>query len=101
MAHWIVKIEEKAENELITLLEKKIISSSDVKVLLRWVSEIEEFGPEYVSTSKEWRDHELDRKWKGYRSSAFSHSGRIIYKIIEDRIIVTVARVTTDHNYKR
>lgn len=101
MAFWKVKMEDEAEAELTKLLKDKIVTSADIKVLLRWVFEMEEFGPGYVAKSSEWRDHELDREWRGYRSSAFGSSGRVIYKIIDDQIIVQVARVTTDHNYKK
>ena len=101
MAHWTVKIEDKAEAELIKLLEDEIVTKADIKVLLRWVSEMEEFGPQYVAKSKKWHDHELAREWTGHRSSAFSRSGRVIYKIFNDQIVVHVARVTTDHNYKK
>ena len=101
MVQWEVVMEEKAEAEFTKLLKHKIITMADIKALLRWVSEMEEFGPEYVAESRDWHDHELDREWKGYRSSAFSHSGRVIYKIIDDQIIVRVARVTSNHNYKK
>jgi mRNA-degrading endonuclease YafQ of YafQ-DinJ toxin-antitoxin module len=99
--YWTVKIEDKARVELAKLLKSKVITKADIKVLLRWVSEMEELGPEYIATSKEWYDHELEREWKGYRSSAFSHSGRIIYRVFNDKIIVQVAKVTADHNYKK
>ncbi len=101
MARWKVKMEDEAEAELTELLKDKIVTPADIKVLLRWVSEMEEFGPEYVARSREWHDHELEREWQGHRSSAFSSSGRIIYKIVDDQIIVQVARVTTDHSYKK
>jgi mRNA-degrading endonuclease YafQ of YafQ-DinJ toxin-antitoxin module len=101
VAHWTVKMEDKAEAELTKLLKDKIITKADIKVLLRWVSEMEEFGPKYVAKSSEWYDHELDRDWLGYRSSAFSSSGRVIYKIMDDQIIVQVTRVTASHNYKK
>lgn len=101
VVRWKVKMEDKAEDELTLLLKKRIVTKEDVKVLLRWVSEMEEFGPEYIAKSKEWYDHELEREWSGYRSSAFSHAGRVIYRIVEDLILVEVARVTTDHNYKK
>lgn len=101
MTHWKVKMEDKAEAELTILLKDKIVTTADIKVLLRWVSEMEEFGPTYVANSSEWHDHELEREWSGHRSSAFSHSGRVIYKIIDDQIIVLVARVTANHNYKK
>ncbi|MBC7429844.1 MAG: hypothetical protein H7336_14615 [Bacteriovorax sp.] len=101
MTGWKVKMEYKAEAELTQLLKYKIITLSDIKVLLQWVSEMEEFGPEYIAQSNEWYDHELEREWYGPRSSAFSNTGRIIYKILNDEIIVQVARVTTDHNYRK
>lgn len=101
MAHWKVKMEDKAEAELTKLLRDNIITKADIRVLLRWVSEMEVLGPEYVANSKVWHDHDLDREWEGYRSSAFSSSGRVIYKVIDDLIIVQVARVTADHNYRK
>lgn len=101
MLRWKVKIEERAETELTQLLKDKVVTLADIKVLLRWVSDMEEFGPEYVANSNEWHDHALEREWEGYRSSAFSSSGRVIYKIFEDLIVVKVARVTTNHNYKK
>lgn len=101
MAKWTVDITVKAKAELKELLIQKVINNADVKVLLRWVDEMEEFGPEYVAQSSEWHDHELEREWKGFRSSAFSSAGRVIYKIVETQIIVEVHRVTTEHNYKK
>ena len=101
MARWKVRIDDEAEAELTRLLKNKMVTPSDIKVLLRWVYEMEEFGPEYIAQSSEWYDHKLEREWKFYRSSAFSHSGRIIYKITANEIIVHVARVTIDHNYKK
>lgn len=68
---------------------------------LKWLDQMEEFGPEFIAVSSEWHDHALDRDWIGFRSSAFSSVGRVIYKIIEDQILVEVYRVTPDHNYKK
>ncbi len=101
MARWKVKMEDKAEAELTQLLKNKVVTSADIKVLLRWVSDMEEHGPEYVAGSSEWHDHALEREWTGHRSSAFSSSGRVIYKILDDLIVVEVAKITTDHNYKK
>lgn len=101
MAKWSVEMTEVAESELRAMLKKMIVTNSDVKVLLRWVDEMEELGPEHIANSSEWHDHELDREWAGYRSSAFSSSGRVIYKIVDNKITVEVHRVTTDHNYKK
>ena len=101
VSNWHVKMTETAEEELKQLIAKGKILKTDVKVILRWVDEMEEFGPEYISNSKEWHDHALDRNWTGYRSSAFSSSGRIIYRIIDNDIIGEVHRVTAIHDYKK
>jgi transcriptional regulator with XRE-family HTH domain len=41
-----------------------------------------------------WADHPLYGDWRGHRASSFSHSGRIIYKVEEHVITVTVVRIT-------
>lgn len=101
MAKWQVKMTNQAEVELKTLLKGGSVTKNDVKVLLRWVDEMEEFGPTYIATSREWHYHALERDWQGFRSSAFSSSERVIYRIEDNKIIVEVHRVTTDHNYKK
>lgn len=100
LATWKVRITKKAEFELKKLLIEKSINKNDVRVLLRWIDEMEEMGPKYIAYSKEWHDHSLDFKWIGYRSSAFSSSGRVIYKVMNNEIVVVVHRVTANHNYK-
>lgn len=101
MSKWQVKITSKAEIELGLLVKSGQISKFDIKVLLRWLDEMEEFGPDYISKSKNWHDHELQREWFGFRSSAFSSSGRVIYRIIHNKIIVEVYKVTANHDYKK
>ena len=101
MSRWTVEMTKEARAELEDLLVRKEVNNADVKVLLRWVDEMEEFGPKYIADSPEWHDHELEKDWAGFRSSAFSSSGRIVYRIIENKIIVEIHRVTTDHNYKK
>jgi mRNA-degrading endonuclease YafQ of YafQ-DinJ toxin-antitoxin module len=101
VAKWHVKMTDTAEIELKKLLRTGTISKLDVKVLLRWVDEMEEFGPQHIASSPDWHDHALERDWAGYRSSAFSSAGRLIYKVVNSEIIVEVHKVTTDHNYKR
>lgn len=101
MSRWTVEMTKEARSELTDLLSRKEVSNADVKVLLRWVDEMEEFGPDYIAQSSEWHDHELEREWVGFRSSAFSSSGRVIYRIVDNKIIVEVHRVTASHNYKR
>lgn len=101
MAKWTVDMTAQAKSELKDFLKNGVISNADIKVLLMWVDEMEEFGPEYIAQSSEWHDHPLEREWNGFRSSAFSEAGRVIYKVLENKIIVEVHRVTADHNYKK
>ena len=98
---WTVEMTTASKAGLKDLLEKEVVTKADVKVLLEWVDEMEEFGPEHIAQSAEWHDHELFREWAGHRSSAFSSAGRVIYKILENKIVVEVHKVTTDHNYKK
>ena len=100
LSRWVVKMTKIAESELKRMIKTGTFNNSDIHVLLKWVDEMEEFGPDHISHSSQWHDHALDRKWSGYRSSAFSKSGRIIYRIINKKIIVEVHRVTANHDYK-
>lgn len=82
--------------------KKGLFSQDDGAVLKAWAYEMAQFGPEYITNSPNWRDHALDREWEGYRASSFSHSGRIIYRIIEDNKveICEIERITPTHEYK-
>lgn len=102
MPIWTVDMEAQAEAELLKMLKSGVVNREDIKAIKKWLTQMEEFGPEYIEKSPEWHDHALERgeKWKGCRSSAFSSSGRIIYRILDEQIVVQVVRVTTDHNYK-
>lgn len=101
MGRWKVSLTSRAEQDLKELLHKGDISKADIKVLLRWLDEMEEFGPEFIAKSPEWHDHKLQFEWEGYRSSAFSRAGRVIYKVINIKIVVEVYRITPNHNYKK
>lgn len=101
MALWTVKMTKPAESEFKKLIKNKLISTDDLIVIKAWVNEMEEEGPEYIAKSKRWNDHPLHSEWEGFRSSSFSFSGRIIYKVNGREITVNVHRVTNDHNYKK
>ena len=83
--------------------KKGLFSKEDGEVLKAWAREMEKFGPEYIATSSNWRDHSLEHKWSGYRASCFSIKGRIIYRIIDERTIEVceVERITPTHDYTR
>lgn len=99
---WAVQFESrKAEKAYIDLFKKGKISKEDNNVISKWVQIIENQGLEIMQQMPKWDDHGLDDNWKGFRSSSFSKSGRIIYKIVDDKLMVSVVRITPDHNYKR
>ncbi|MFZ4404217.1 MAG: hypothetical protein ACOYOK_08970 [Pseudobdellovibrionaceae bacterium] len=101
MALCNVKMTKQAESEFRKMLKNKLLSTDDLIVIKAWVTEMEEEGPEFIAKSKRWNDHPLHTEWEGFRSSSFSFSGRIIYKVSHREIIVHVHRVTNDHNYKK
>ncbi|MBF0313908.1 MAG: hypothetical protein HQK50_17975 [Oligoflexia bacterium] len=98
---WQVKLTEKAEKELMRNLKKGVFTNEDIEVLKLWIQHMEKLGPDVLKEMSRWDDHALHREWLGYRSSCFSYSGRIIYRVIEHKIIVEVVRVTKDHDYSK
>jgi mRNA-degrading endonuclease YafQ of YafQ-DinJ toxin-antitoxin module len=99
---WIVEFEsETVEREFIQLFRSGEITVDDNKVILKWIDIIEEDGSKAIKNAPFWHDHALDGDWIGHRSSSFSSSGRIIYKIVDSKLLVSVVRVSPDHNYKR
>ncbi len=98
---WKVKMTAKAEAEFVTLCKSGELSRDDLNIIRTWLNEMEEYGPDHISRSKLWGDHELFKEWAGFRASCFSNPGRIIYKVKGREVIVEIHRVTTDHNYKK
>lgn len=96
---WIVKLSKKAEEELRENVRLGIINQEDIKIIKNWVNQIEKYGPKYIQSERKWDDHKLHGNWEGFRSSCFSGSGRLIYRIMEKEIIVEVVRITPDHDY--
>lgn len=99
---WKVLFTDECEEEIKVMIKKKLISQDDMRVISIWIKQVKKHGPECLRIGGQrsnWNDHALDRKWSGYRSSSFSFSGRIIYKIENKKIVVKVVRVTPDHNY--
>lgn len=101
MQKWRVELDEEAKLELMELKKNGELSQGDIEVLRKWVSEIEEGGVDAIKKSPFWNDHPLHSDWKGHPSSSFSYKGRIIYKVIDNKILVMVVRITVDHDYRR
>ena len=101
MRTWIVVYDVQVETDLELFFKAGDITKDDVKILKRWVDEIETYGPDYIQKKKFWGDHALDGEWRGFRSTCFSFSGRIIYRIVDEKVEVRVVRITPDHNYEK
>lgn len=101
MSSWHVDFDAHVPLELAADIRVGRITRADVKVLRRWVMDVESNGLSHAQANRDWRDHELIRgKWRGYRAISFSNSGRLIYRVESGRLVVTIVRVTTDHDYK-
>lgn len=100
MKHWIVNISPSAEKDLRRVNKRGLVTKQELKLILRWIDEMEEFGPNFIQSAMHWHDHALEGKWFGFRSSAFSSSGRILYKIQKHQIVVSVVRITAIHDYR-
>jgi len=99
---WTVKVDPNFEKELLDLIRRRHLNEDDQKTIAVWIKEVEEHGPEYIrGDDKVWRDHRLSGEWIGHRTSSFSTSGRIIYRIEDEIVVVIVVRITPTHNYER
>ena len=99
---WKVEFESpKSQKEVENLLKSKKLSNEDRIVISTWIRQISEEGPESIQKERRWDDHELFDNWAGYRSSCFSYSGRIIYKIENDIVKILISRITSEHDYRR
>ena len=98
MAKWNVHITDEASK----VFESKALTTDDRIVIQKWAELVRDHGPEALTKRPGmWADHALYGEWRGHRASSFSHSGRIIYKVEDQVVTVSVVRVTTDHDYRR
>lgn len=98
---WQILFTSKAEKEIRAQVKSGALNDQDREVIATWIKQVKEFGPDSLSKGTNfWHDHPLDGNWKGFRSSAFSYSGRIIYKIENKKITVSIVRLTTAHDYR-
>lgn len=98
---WSVEMTKEAEASLRLDFKTGKITADDIKVMKRWMADVEEQGLEYAQNRSDWRDHELEGEWKEHRAISFSNKGRVIYRVENEKIIVRVVRVTADHDYSK
>lgn len=100
---WSVECEshEVEKSILKKMIQSQELSDSDMRVISMWIRQVTFHGPESIRGDFKWADHKLDNEWEGYRSSAFSNQGRIIYRIENQKVKVIIARITPAHDYRK
>jgi len=99
---WRVEFEnESVQDEIEALIRSRKLTRADQAIIHAWIRQITYYGPESVRGDLKWADHALEGEWNGYRSSAFSHRGRIIYRVFEKKILIQIARLTHEHDYRK
>ena len=99
---WSVEFESFAvEKEVTKLIRSKKLTADDQSIIHAWIQQISVHGPESIRGDFKWADHALQGEWNGYRSSAFSNRGRIIYRIVDKKVVIKIARITEEHDYKK
>ena len=101
---WKVLFTDKCEKEIKENLKTGNLSQDDRRVISIWIKQVKKHGPESLRKNagkNNWNDHDLDRKWQGFRASSYSFSGRIIYKVENEIVTVTVVRLSHNHDYTK
>lgn len=57
---WSVEMIKEAEKNLRLDFKAGKITSEDVKVIKRWIADVEEQGLVFAQHKPDWRDHQLD-----------------------------------------
>lgn len=96
-----VELTGKCQSELKKHLKDGKISNENLLIIRSWIQEMTLYGPDYIENCDYWGDHALRGTRSGQRSSWFSLSGRIIYKIYKNKIVIRVLKITPDHDYGR
>ena len=99
---WRVEFESTAvQTEIEILIRNGKLTKNDQAIINSWIRQVAFHGPESVRGDYKWADHALRDKWRGYRASAFSNRGRIIYRIEGKLIRIVIARITDSHDYDK
>ncbi len=96
---WDVDFESASvQREVEKLIKAKKLTEEDHAIIHAWIRQVTYHGPDSIQKDSKWADHELHDDWEGYRSSSFSNSGRIIYRVIEKKIAIRIAPITENHD---
>ncbi len=99
---WGVEFESRrVQIEIEGLIRNGKLSKDDQAIINSWIRQVMFHGPESIRGDYKWADHALREEWKGYRASAFSGLGRIIYRIENKLVKILIARITDVHDYDK
>lgn len=99
---WRVEFESsQVQIEIESLIRSGKLTKDDQAVINSWIRQVTFHGPQSIRGEYKWADHALRDEWKGYRTSAFSNRGRIIYRIEEKLVKILIARITDVHDYAK
>lgn len=68
---WSVELTAEAEKELRADFKAGKLTVEDIKVMTRWIADVEEQGLEFTQHKSDWRDHELADEWKSLDCGPF------------------------------
>lgn len=66
----------------------------------KWKDIVAISGPMGLRTVVGFRDEALKGEWKGHRSSRLNQQYRVIYRVVNERVLVHVVAVTP-HDYRK
>ena len=66
----------------------------------KWKDIVTVSGSQGLSLIKGFHDESLRGEWKGYRLSRIGSKYRVIYKVVQNQILVQVVNITA-HDYRK
>jgi len=94
-----VLLTKRCSNQLIKQKKSSELSSNDLINIRTWISEMTILGPDYIKACGHWNDHKLKGERQRQRASGFSSSGRIIYKVKDNKVEINVVKITVNYDY--
>lgn len=99
---WSVEFESSAvEKEVAALIKSKKLTAEDQAIIHAWIQQISAHGPESIRGDFKWADHAMHGEWQGCRSSGFSNRDRIIYRIVDKKVVIKIVRIADEHDYNK
>ena len=78
----------------------ELLPEAILKRYEKWKDIIAVSGPPGIRLIQGFRDKALKGQWTGFRSSRLGRKYRVIYQVVESRVLVKVIEVTP-HDYRK